>query len=71
MSNLDPTEEQRHIQDGIIMTRITWRLDLRWGLMLVRCIDTPNEADVLIVQAFGIGYSKWFGWCLGYKQDVI
>lgn len=42
------------------ITTIKWGLSLRWGIIVYRTTDTPNEADLLIVDEWGFGYSQFF-----------
>lgn len=50
---------------------VSWKIELCWGLMFVKTIDEPNEAEMLVVHAFGLGWNKWFGWCIGYKKEAV
>ncbi len=47
--------------------RHSYGIEFKYGLMFVHVIDYPNEAEVLLVNAWGLGFSPWFGWAVPWR----
>lgn len=48
---------------------IKWRYF--FPFILARSIDEPNEADVVVVDFYGIGWTNWSGWFIGHRREFI
>lgn len=46
-------------------------LDLRYGLMAVRVIDWPNEADIAVADFWGVGYSPTAGLVVPWRRTTV